>query len=129
MPSKHQLLTGANVALFRQTATAIGPDAHYCRKDCSMKKMTLVLAATGLLALSACNKTPEAQNVIDTGDNVAAALDNTADNLEATADNATGMAANTIENAADATKNAADTVKDQASNMASNMSAATTNKM
>jgi hypothetical protein len=86
-----------------------------------MKKFTVVLAATGLLALAACNKTPEAQNVIDTGGNAAAALENTADNLEAVADNTTGAAANAIGNAAEATSNAADTVKAEATNAANKM--------
>ena len=73
-----------------------------------MKKFTLILAATGLLALSACNKTPEAQNVIDAGDNAMSEIANTADNLEATADNATANVAAVADNAMGAVENATD---------------------
>jgi hypothetical protein len=86
-----------------------------------MKKFTLVLAATGLLALAACNKTPEAQNVIDAGDNAAAALENTADNLEAVADNSMGAVANATDNAAATVSNAADAVKSETTNAANAM--------
>lgn len=86
-----------------------------------MKKFTVALAATGLLALAACNKTPEAQNVIDAGDNAATALANTTDamgnEMEATADNAV----NAMGNAAEATTNAADAVKAEATNAANAM--------
>ena len=73
-----------------------------------MKKFTLVLAATGLLALAACNKTPEAQNVIDAGDNAMSEIANTADNLEATADNAVAAVDNAADNATAAVENATD---------------------
>jgi hypothetical protein len=73
-----------------------------------MKKFTLVLAATGLLALSACNKTPEAQNVIDAGDNAMSEIANTADNLEATADNATNAVEAVADNATNAVAATAD---------------------
>lgn len=87
-----------------------------------MKKLTLVLAAAGLMSLAACNKTPEQQNVVDAGDNAAMALENTADNLDAMADNTTNATAeNALENAADNANAAADNVKDMAENKADAM--------
>jgi hypothetical protein len=86
----------------------------------SMKKFTLILAATGLLALSACNKTPEAQNVIDAGDNAMTEIANTSDNLEATADNATNAVAAAGDNAVAAVSNAADNAVATVANAADN---------
>ena len=41
-----------------------------------MNKLSLVIVATGLMALAACNKQTPAENAVD---NTAAALDNQAD--------------------------------------------------
>ena len=86
-----------------------------------MKKLSLVLAAAGLISLAACNKTPQQQNVIDAGDNAAAALENTADNLDAMADNASGNTADALHNASENADAAADNVQDMASNKADAM--------
>lgn len=76
-----------------------------------MKKLSLVLVATGLLALSACNKTPAEQVVDNAADNASEQIENAADSLEAAADNATNEATEaTLENAADNLHDAADNV-------------------
>ncbi len=76
-----------------------------------MKKMTILAAAAGLLALSACNNTPQEQ-----------AADNIESNTEAMADNLEDMAdvAGT-ENAEDALENQADMTRDMGQNQAEDM--------
>ena len=89
-----------------------------------MKKFALILATAGLMSMAACTKSPEAQNVVDAGDNAAMALENTADNLEAMADNATGNTAAGLENAADNADAMADNVQDKAEDKADAIDAA-----
>lgn len=76
-----------------------------------MKKMLVLGAAAGLVALSACNNTPREQ-----------AADNIEANAEARADNIEAMAANASTDAAqDALQNRADAVRDQGDARAEDM--------
>ena len=80
-----------------------------------MKKLSIVLATAGLMALAACNKSPQAEAVENAGDNAAASMDNQADMLEATADNTSNEATSAaLDNAADNEHAAADNTKDAA---------------
>jgi len=66
-----------------------------------MRKFIAVAAASGLIALSACNNTPREQ----AADNIEANAEMMADNLEDAADNAaTPAEANALEGAADNTR-------------------------
>ena len=76
-----------------------------------MKKLSLVLAATGLIALSACSKTPAEQAVGNAADNASEVIENAADSVEAAADNATNEATEaSLENTADNLHDAAGNV-------------------
>lgn len=76
-----------------------------------MKKLSLVLVATGMLVLSACNHTPAEKAIDNAADNASEQLDNAADSLESAADNASNEAtAAALENTADALENTADHV-------------------
>lgn len=87
-----------------------------------MKKIVLVAAATGLLALAACSKSPEAQAVENNAEMMQDALDNAADNLEDMADNTSNAAAAaSMENQADALERASDNVEDAAEAKIDNM--------
>jgi len=81
-----------------------------------MKKFALVLAATTLLPLAACNRTPTEQAADNLSDN----LEVQADNLEAMSENAADMGdANTaaaLDNASEATENRADAVETNVEN-------------
>ncbi|PKP91846.1 MAG: hypothetical protein CVT77_10875 [Alphaproteobacteria bacterium HGW-Alphaproteobacteria-16] len=75
-----------------------------------MKKVLIVAAATGLMALAACTSEPAANN---TAENVAEALEADADNMEMMADNATNEVVEAaLENQADALDAAADNIAD-----------------
>ena len=69
-----------------------------------MRKMSVLSAAIGLLALSACNTSPREQ----AAENIQANAENTADTLEAAADNTTGAAADRLNNQADAAREMGD---------------------
>lgn len=76
-----------------------------------MKTRLVIVAAAGLLALAACNKSPQAEAVENAGDNAASTIDNQADALDATAANtANSAAADTMENQADNLHATADNV-------------------
>jgi hypothetical protein len=61
-----------------------------------MKKIAVVFATAGLLAVAACGKKPEEAVV----DNAANAVENAAANVSNAADNAANVAGNAAENAA-----------------------------
>lgn len=87
-----------------------------------MKKIVLVAAATGLLSLAACAKSPEAQAVANNAEMMQDALDNAADNLEAMADDTSNAAAAaSMENQADALEQASENVGDAADARIDNM--------
>jgi uncharacterized lipoprotein YajG len=87
-----------------------------------MKKMILAVAATGLLSLAACSKSPEAQAVANNAEMMQDALDNAADNLEAMADDTSNTAAAaSMENQAEALKQASENVGDAADAKIDNM--------
>ena len=67
-----------------------------------MKKSTTLLACAAVLALAACGRTPEGQNVENAYENQADAIENQADALENQADNAVGATEDRLENRADA---------------------------
>ncbi len=70
-----------------------------------MKKLSVLAAATSLIALSACNTTPREQ----AAENIEANADAVADNIEATADNAsTPGAKDSLNNQADAVRDTGD---------------------
>ncbi|SEM76824.1 hypothetical protein SAMN05192583_1162 [Sphingomonas gellani] len=70
-----------------------------------MKKISVLGAAIGLMALSACNSSPREQ----AADNIEANADSVADNLEDAADNASTTAAkDSLNNEADAVRNEGD---------------------
>ena len=70
-----------------------------------MKKMSVLAAVAGLVALSACNNSPREQ----AADNIEANAESVADNLEDAADNASTTAgADAMENQADVTRNVGD---------------------
>ncbi|SEM62039.1 hypothetical protein SAMN05192583_0857 [Sphingomonas gellani] len=78
-----------------------------------MKKIALVLAATGLFAVAACNRTPTEA----AADNVSDNLEAQADNLQAQADNATtANEAAALTNASENVENQADAVEDHVEN-------------
>jgi hypothetical protein len=80
-----------------------------------MKTTRLVIAAAaGLLALAACQKSPQAEAVENAGENAAASIDNQADALSAAADNATDATAATLDNQAANLHSAADNVAEAA---------------
>ena len=80
-----------------------------------MKKLSIVIATAGLMALAACGKSPEAEAVENAGDNAAAAVENQADMLEGAADNATNEATEaSLENAADNAHAASENISDAA---------------
>lgn len=67
-----------------------------------MKKIAIVFASAGLLALAACGSKPEeaANNAANVVDNAANAVENAAANVADNAANAAGNVANAVENAA-----------------------------
>lgn len=76
-----------------------------------MKKLSLVLAAAGMMSLAACNSTPAEQAVDNAQDNAVETIENAADALENAADSATNESVeSTLENAADAAENTADNI-------------------
>lgn len=76
-----------------------------------MKKLTILAAAAGLLALGACNNTPQEQ-----------AADKIESNTEAMADNMEDMADGAAtENAEDALENQADMTREMGQNQAEDM--------
>ena len=95
-----------------------------------MKKSVFVLAAAGLLSLSAChNRTPEGANVENQGDMVSDNLENAADNMQDMADNTSNsMSHDMMENAADNMHKEASNVEDDAKAQADNVDAAVKGK-
>ena len=86
-----------------------------------MNKYALLLAATGLMSLAACNKSPEAQAVDNNAALIEDSLENAADNMEALADNTADT------NASEAMENAADNLEDMKGNVADAAEATTDN--
>lgn len=73
-----------------------------------MKKIAFVLAATSLMSLGACNRTPKEA----VADNVSDNMEMQADNMQAMADNAaTPNQAAALDNASEAMENKADAVE------------------
>ena len=87
-----------------------------------MKKILLVAAATGLMSVAACHKSPEAAAVENNADMLADNLESQADNMDAMADNASnGVAAAAMENASDNLDAAASNVRDAGEEKADNL--------
>ncbi len=85
-----------------------------------MKKMTIILAAAGLMSLAACNKSPEAAAVLNNADVIADNLSAQADNLSDQADALGNNASDAVSNAAASLDNAADTIRAEAKAKADN---------
>jgi hypothetical protein len=86
-----------------------------------MKKMTIILAAAGLMSLAACNnKTPEAASILNNADAVADNLSAQADNLSSEADDLTNNASAAVDSAAGKLDNAADSIRAEAKAKADN---------
>ena len=104
-------------------ATAIGPAAIFALLgSIRMKKIAFVLAATGLMSVAACSKSPEAAAVENNADMLADNMEAQADNIDALADNTSNASAEaTLENSADNINAAADNVRDAAEEKADNL--------
>ncbi len=85
-----------------------------------MKKMTIILAAAGLMSLAACNKTPEQASILNNADTIADNLSAQADNLSSQADDLTNNAAAAVDSAAGKLDNAADSIRAEAKAKADN---------
>lgn len=94
-----------------------------------MKKIIIAVAATGLLALGACDKkTPEAAAIENSGEMMADNMEAQADQMDAMADNTSNeMASDMMENKADGMNAEADNVREAADDKADKVDAMATN--
>ncbi len=66
-----------------------------------MRKVVALFAIMMTVALTACTKSPDTQNVADTGNSAGAALERSANELDATTDNLTDTTVQNIDAEAD----------------------------
>lgn len=93
-----------------------------------VNRKMIFAAASGLLALTACNhNTQGADNVISVADNKADAMEANASAMKDEATNMGGMAGNAMDNAAAALDNHADQVRSDAGNKADALNKAVKN--
>lgn len=106
--------TGFNSVLLFRNAQPRGIQGTTGEFD--MKTTTLLALSAGILALGACNKSPQQQ----AADNYEANADNSADQMESNVDNAADQMTANADNASSAMKAAADNKSDAMKNAADN---------